>query len=137
MEYLQNPASKSHYAAYWKLVKEVQIVNDSTVRFVTEKPWPSLIDRASLTDFLVLPAKALRELGPAKLAERPIGTGPFKFVEWKRDERLVLEKNPDYWQGPADVRRVTFPFIPPFTPRLPPPLSGGDGIMKDVQPPPV
>src|SRR6266446_5570657 len=60
MEYLQNPASKSHYAAYWKLVKEVQIVNDSTVRFVTEKPWPSLIDRASLTDFLVLPAKALR-----------------------------------------------------------------------------
>src|SRR5438445_810034 len=38
MEYLQNPASKSHYAAYWKLVKAVQIVNDSTVRFVTEKP---------------------------------------------------------------------------------------------------
>src|SRR5438876_1194418 len=134
MEYLQNPASKSHYAAYWKLVKEVQIVNDSTVRFVTEKPWPSLIDRASLTDFLVLPAKALRELGPAKLAERPIGTGPFKFVEWKRDERLVLEKNPDYWQGPADVSRVTFRFIPEFSSRLAALLSGEIDIMKDVPP---
>src|SRR5213596_3752875 len=134
MEYLQNPASKSHYAAYWKLVKEVQIVNDSTVRFVTEKPWPSLIDRASLTDFLVLPAKALRELGPAKLAERPIGTGPFKFVEWKRDERLVLEKNPDYWQGPADASRVTFRFIPEFSARLAALLAGEIDIMKDVPP---
>src|SRR3989475_8553743 len=130
MEYLQNPASKSHYAAYWKLVKEVQIVNDSTVRFVTEKPWPSLVDRASLTDFLVLPAKALRELGPAKLAERPVGTGPFKFVEWKRDDRLVLEKNPDYWQGPADVGPVTLRFLPPVSLPLAPLRSGGIGIIK-------
>src|ERR687887_1042799 len=134
IEYLQNPANKSHYAAYWKLVKEVQIVNDSTVRFVTEKPWPSLIDRASLTDFLVLPAKALKELGPAKLAEKPIGTGPFKFVEWKRDERLVLERNPDYWQGPADVSPGTFPFIPEFTARLAALLSGEIDVMKDVPP---
>src|SRR5256885_3959402 len=137
MEYLQNPASKSHYAAYWKLVKEVRIVNDSTVRFVTEKPWPSLIDRASLTDFLVLPAKALRELGPAKLAERPIGTGPFKFVEWKRDERLVLEKNPDYWQGPADLSRLALPLLPQVSSRPPAPLSGEIGIMKGRPPPPA
>ena len=134
MEYLQNPANKSHYAAYWRLVKEVQVVDDHTVRLVTEKPWPSLIDRVSLTDFLVLPAKALRELGPAKLAEKPIGTGPFRFVEWKRDERLVLEKNPDYWQGPADVSRVTFRFIPEFSARLASLLSGEIDIMKDVPP---
>src|ERR671930_2276775 len=134
IEYLQNQANRSHYAAYWKLLKEVQVVNDSTVRFVTEKPWPSLIDRASLTDFLVLPAKALRELGPAKLAEKPIGTGPFKFVEWKRDERLVLERNPDYWQGPADVSRVTFRFIPEFSARMAALLSGEIDVMKDVPP---
>src|SRR4029077_1653950 len=56
LEYIQNPASKSHYAAYWKAVREVQVVNDYTVRLVTDKPWPALIDRISLTDFLVLPA---------------------------------------------------------------------------------
>src|SRR5216117_3519444 len=134
VEYLQNPANKSHYAAYWKLVKEVQIINHHTVQFVTEKPWPSLIDRAASTDFLVLPVKALRELGPAKLAEKPIGTGPFKFVDWKRDERLVLERNPDYWQGPADVSRVTFRFIPEFSSRLAALLSGEIDIMKDVPP---
>ncbi len=116
------------------MVKEVQIVNDYTVRFVTEKPWPSLIDRASLTDFLVMPAKALKELGPEKLAQKPIGTGPFRFVEWRRDDRLVLERNPDYWGGPAEVSRVTFRFIPEFSTRLAALLSGEIDIMKDVPP---
>src|SRR5437773_1039213 len=134
LEYIQNPASKSHYQAYWKAVKEVQIVNDYTVRFVTDKPWPALIDRVSLTDFLVLPAKALKDLGPEKLAQRPIGTGPFRFVEWKRDERLVMERNPDYWAGPAEVSRVTFRFIPEFSARLAALLSGEIDIMKDVPP---
>ncbi|HEV8142640.1 MAG TPA: ABC transporter substrate-binding protein, partial [Methylomirabilota bacterium] len=113
-DYLLDPANKSHYntAAYWKPVKEVQVVNDYTVRLVTEKPFPSLIDHVSLTNLLILPGKALKDLGPQKLAEKPIGTGPFRFVEWKRDERLVVERNPDYWQGPADASKVTFRFIP-------------------------
>ena len=135
-DYLLDPANKSHYntAAYWKPIKDVQVVNDTTVRLITEKPFPSLIDHISLTNFLVMPAKALKELGPQKLAEKPIGTGPFKFVEWKRDERLVLERNPDYWQGPADAARVTFRFIPEFSARMAALLSGEIDIMKDVPP---
>jgi peptide/nickel transport system substrate-binding protein len=136
IDYALDPATKSHYAAaaYWGPVKEVQVVDDFTVRFVTKQPWPNLIDHASLTNLLVMPAKALKELGPQKLAERPIGTGPFKFVEWKRDERLVLDRNPDYWQGPADVSRVTFRFIPEFSARMAALLSGEIDIMKDVPP---
>src|SRR3990172_9153708 len=98
IDYALDPANKSHFAAaaYWGLVKEVQVVDDYTVRFVTKQPWPNLVDSASLTNSLIMPAKALRELGPQKLAQQPIGTPPFKFVEWKRDERLVLERNPGY-----------------------------------------
>jgi peptide/nickel transport system substrate-binding protein len=135
-DYMLDPATKSHYAtaAYWKPLKEVQIVDDYTVRLVTDKPYPSLLDHAALTDLLLMPAKALKELGPQKLAEKPIGTGPFRFVEWKRDERLVLDRNPDYWQGPADVSRVTFRFIPEFSARMAALLSGEIDIMKDVPP---
>jgi len=136
IDYALDPASKSHFAAaaYWGLVREVQVVDDHTVRFLTKQPWPNLIDSASLTNSLIMPAKALRELGPEKLAQQPIGTGPFKFVEWKRDERLVLERNPDYWQGPADPSRVTFRFIPEFSARLAALLSGEIDVMKDVPP---
>jgi peptide/nickel transport system substrate-binding protein len=136
IDYALDPATKSHYAAaaYWGPVKEVQVVDDSTVRFITKQPWPNLVDNAALTTSLIMPAKALKDLGPAKLAEKPIGTGPFKFVEWKRDDRLVLERNPDYWQGPADASRVTFRFIPEFSARLAALLSGEIDIMKDVPP---
>ncbi|OLB99838.1 MAG: hypothetical protein AUH30_04030 [Candidatus Rokubacteria bacterium 13_1_40CM_68_15] len=136
LEYALDPASKSHYAtaSYWGPLKEVQVVDDYTVRFLTKQPWPNLIDHASLTNLLIMPAKALKELGPAKLAEKPIGTGPFKFVEWRRDERLVLERNTDYWGGPADASRVTFRFIPEFSTRMAALLSGEIDIMKDVPP---
>src|SRR5438046_4316695 len=136
IDYALDPASKSHFAtaACWGLVKAVQVLDASTVRFVTKQPWPNLVDSASLTNSLIMPAKALKELGPAKLADKPIGTGPFKFVEWKRDERLVLERNPDYWAGPADASRVTFRFIPEFSARMAALLSGEIDIMKDVPP---
>src|SRR5207247_799311 len=100
----------------------------------TFKPKPMLADSAALTNALMMPANALKELGPQKLAEKPIGTGPFRFVEWKRDERLVLERNPDYWQGPADASRVTFRFIPEFSARMAALLSGEVDIMTDVPP---
>ena len=136
IDFALDPATKSHFAAaaYWGLVKEVVVVDVYTVRFVTKQPWPSLVDSAASTNSLMMPPKALKELGPAKLAEKPIGTGPFKFVEWKRDERLVLERNPDYWQGPADASRVTFRFIPEFSARMAALLSGEIDVMKDVPP---
>src|SRR5437867_9925366 len=136
LDYALDPASKSHYAtaSYWGPLKEVQVVDDSTVRFLTKQPWPNLIDHASLTNLLIMPAKALKDLGPQKMAEKPIGTGPFKFVEWRRDERLVLERNPDYWGGPGDASRVTFRLISAFSARMAALLSGEIDIMKDVPP---
>jgi peptide/nickel transport system substrate-binding protein len=136
IEYTLDPANKTHYTAgaYWGLVKEVQIVDDYTVRFITKQPWPNLTDSAASNGALMMPPKALKELGPAKFAEKPIGTGPFRFVEWRRDERLVLERNPDYWQGPADASRVTFRFIPEFSARMAALLSGEIDVMKDVPP---
>src|SRR5262249_17023266 len=134
MDYIKDPANKSHYLPRWALVTEVQVVNDHTVRLATEKPWPGLIDRLAATDFLPMPPKALREQGVQALAARPIGTGPFKFVQWVRDERLVLERNPDYWQGAPDVARVTFRYVPEFSARLASLLAGEIDIMKDVPP---
>src|SRR5712691_9286427 len=62
IDYALDPANKTHFtaAAYWGLVREVQVVDDSTVRFLTKQPWPNLIDSASLTNGLIMPAKAIR-----------------------------------------------------------------------------
>jgi len=134
MDYIKDPANKTHYLPRWSQVKEVQIVNDHTVRFITEKPWPGLIDRIAASDFLPMPPKALKEQGVQALAAKPIGTGAFRFVQWVRDEKLVVERNPDYWQTPAEASRVTFRFIPEFSARLAALLAGEIDVMKDVPP---
>src|SRR5215471_8931929 len=45
MDYIKNPANKTHYAPQWVQVKDVQVVNYYKVSFTTEKPWPGLLDR--------------------------------------------------------------------------------------------
>jgi peptide/nickel transport system substrate-binding protein len=135
MDYLKDPANKTHYAPLWALIKEVQIVDSHTVRFITEKPWPGLIDRMSLGNaILPMPPKALKEQGVQALLARPIGTGPFKFSQWVRDEKLVVVRNDDYWKGKAELKTVTFRFIPEFSARLAALLAGEIDIMKDVPP---
>src|SRR5215468_10561220 len=52
MDYIKDPANKTHYLPRWAAVKEVQIANDYTVRFVTDKPWPGLLDRMASVAFL-------------------------------------------------------------------------------------
>ena len=135
MDYLKDPANKTHYAPLWAAVKEVQIVDPHTVRFITEKPWPGLIDRISLGNaILPMPPKALKEQGVQALLAKPIGTGPFKFGEWVRDEKLVVVRNDDYWKGKAEIKKVTFRFIPEFSTRLAALMAGEIDIMKDVPP---
>jgi peptide/nickel transport system substrate-binding protein len=134
MDYMKDPANKTHYASRWSLVREVQIVDPHTVRFITEKPWPGLIDRMAATDFLPMPPKALKAEGPQGLLAKPSGTGPFKFSQWVRDEKLVVVRNDDYWKGKAALKTVTFRFIPEFSARLAALLAGEIDIMKDVPP---
>jgi peptide/nickel transport system substrate-binding protein len=135
MDYLKDPANKTHYAPLWNLIKEVQIVDPHTVRFITEKPWPGLIDRISLGNaILPMPPKALKAEGPQGLLAKPVGTGPFKFFQWVRDEKLVVVRNDDYWKGKAEIKKVTFRFIPEFSARLAALLAGEIDIMKDVPP---
>ena len=104
IDYALDPASKSHYAtsSYWKPVKEVQVVNDLTVRFTLSEPLVPLI--AALTDragMMVSPKAA--QAAADKFGANPVCSGPFKFVERVAQDRIVLERNPDYWDA-ANVR---------------------------------
>jgi peptide/nickel transport system substrate-binding protein len=67
-----------------------------------------------------------------QLAKTPIGTGPFKFVEWVEDDRMVLEANDDYWLGAPEVRRLVFRAIPEALTRLSELLTGGVDLMAAV-----
>lgn len=48
----------------------------------------------------------------SRLARHPIGTGPYRFKEWSSGEKIVLEANPDYFEGPPYIKRVLYRIIP-------------------------
>ena len=70
-----------------------------------------------------------------KFREHPVGTGPYKFVEWKPNDRIVLEKNEDYWdQGKPKLQKIIFRAIPENSARLNALKTGEIDLMDGVNP---
>ena len=109
-----DPEQKSPNRANIAEIARVDALDDSTINIVTRQPYAPLLSR--LIDFPILPPKYTAEKGNQVFALRPVGTGPFKFVELIKDDRLVLEAFDRHWRGAPKVRRIVFKPIPePFT----------------------
>ncbi|MGH2372520.1 MAG: ABC transporter substrate-binding protein [bacterium] len=132
IEWLLDAKNESHYRPRFSFVESVEVVDPLTVRIRTKEPAPIL--RYYLVDFTVQNPSYVRQVGNDMASRQPIGAGPYKFVRWDRDERLVLEANPTYWNKPPAVRRVEFRFIPDFSARQAALLAGEADIVKDVPP---
>lgn len=67
-----------------------------------------------------------------QFAKTPIGTGPFKFVEWITDQRVVLAANDDYWRGAPVIRKIIFRSIPELSTRISELVTGGVDIVAGI-----
>jgi peptide/nickel transport system substrate-binding protein len=118
-------------------IDAVQVVNPSTVRIVTKKPDPLIPVRMAQMGAQILPARFTTEAGAKDLARKPVGTGAYRFVEWVKDERLVMEANRDWWgwEGkPPAVERVIWRPIPEDFPRIVALDKGEADIITNVPP---
>jgi peptide/nickel transport system substrate-binding protein len=118
IEYILNPEHLSQKAASMlgPLVR-VEAVEDDLVVFYLETPFAPLLDSLSQMYLGIASPKALREWGPQEYQFHQVGTGPYKFVEYIPNDRLILVKNPDYAWGPqiyqnekAVIERIEFRF---------------------------
>ncbi len=96
-------------AALSALIDKVEVVGDNTVRFVTKEPSAFLLEQINRVPIFSL--EALEKLGKDEFAKYPIGTGPFKFKEYKTDDKVVLVRNDDYHIKP-NLEQVVFQIIP-------------------------
>jgi peptide/nickel transport system substrate-binding protein len=118
-------------------IESVQIVNPTTVSIATKKPDPLLLLRLAQMGAQILPARLITDEGVKELARRPVGTGAYRFVEWVKDERLVMEANRDWWgwEGKSPgIERVVWKPIPDDFPRLVALEKGEVDIITNVPP---
>ena len=96
----------------------VEKVDDYTVTLTTEAPNPELFD--TIHDFwAIIPNEYYAEVGLDGFQEKPIGTGPFMFVEWVKGDHITYNANPDYWmEGYPRVETLIFRPIPESATRV-------------------
>jgi peptide/nickel transport system substrate-binding protein len=88
---------------------EVVVEGDDAVTFVLKRPQPAFAMLLASGDSPVYPC----HVPPAQMRSHPIGTGPFKFVEYKPNEYIKLARNPDYWKpGRPYLDGVEWTIIP-------------------------
>ncbi len=127
-----DPKTKSALRGAIKTIDHVEIVDDYTVRIITKEPNPVLLHR--FTSLGIVDPKHLKEVGDEGLAKKAMGTGPYKFVEWVKGERLVLEANENYWKFTPAVKTIVFRPIPEMATQIAELLSGGVDIIMRVPP---
>jgi peptide/nickel transport system substrate-binding protein len=131
LDYLTDPDHPLDYGKrFLTNYKECQIVDKNTVNIVTNSPSATLV--VDLIGAFMRPPKYLAEVGAEGFAEAPVGTGPFKLVEFKPDERMVVERNEDYW-GPAPLlETVEFLEMPESSTRMAALQAGEIDLAEDI-----
>ncbi|SHF73466.1 ABC transporter substrate-binding protein [Ornithinibacillus halophilus] len=116
------------------VIDEIKVVNDYEIEFVLKRPLGFFLQNMAMTYFAITSPQALEEYG-AQINENPVGTGPFKFVSWSKDDAIVLEKFEDYRiDGLPKLDKVVFEVIPDNASRLISLRSGEIDIMDGLNP---
>jgi len=110
-------------------ITNVEVVDPQTVRIITDGPRPGLL--ANLSLLMIMPKKIREKMGAEEFGKKPVGNGAYKFVEFVRGQRLVLEANPDYYRGRVQPNRLVLrPIADPAT-RVAELKTGGVQIIQD------
>jgi peptide/nickel transport system substrate-binding protein len=131
-ERVLDPTKKMTARGNHAKIKTVEVIDDLTVKFYTDGPYPLFVER--LTAQVMQSEKQIKEKGHDWMQEHPVGTGPYKLVRWSRKQEHVLVRNDDYWGAKPFFKHVRVRIIPEQATQIAELISGGVDIIKAVPP---
>ncbi|MFN6952014.1 MAG: ABC transporter substrate-binding protein [Albidovulum sp.] len=87
-------------------IEAVEVVDPLTVRVILKAPDGNFPFNMAWGDAVIVAPESVSDA-----ATKPVGTGPFRFVEWVQGDHVTLERNSTYWGEPVALSRATFRFI--------------------------
>ena len=119
----------------WPALDRVEIVDRHTVRFVNATPDVTMEGRLSTRGSGIVSRRAFAEAsGWLDYARKPVGTGPYKVVEYRPDVSLLLHAHDEYWDGRPPLRSIRLLEIPEVSSRVNGLLSGEYQFACDIPP---
>jgi peptide/nickel transport system substrate-binding protein len=97
----------TYWEATFRNIQSVQKVDRLTVRINIERPYAPFLANLAMFPVSIVSPTAVKKWG-ADFYKHPVGTGPFKFVEWSPGERVTLTANEVYWDGAPEVKHLVF-----------------------------
>jgi len=110
-ELMIDPKTPTAYAEDFKQVDKAEVIDDFTFRVTYPRAFaPALASWG----FSIMPAHLLKgqDVTTTPLSRRPVGTGPYIFKEWQTGQKIVLEDNPEYFEGRPYISRYVYRIIP-------------------------
>lgn len=109
---ITDPRTPTAYSGDFLEVEKAEVLDNYTFRVKYKEPFaPALSTWGNL---VVLPRHLLegKDITQSPLRRAPIGTGPYRFVDWKPGERIILEANPQYFEGRPYIDKVIWKVVP-------------------------
>jgi peptide/nickel transport system substrate-binding protein len=134
IERTYDPAAKTMVATVLATIERVEAPDPATLVITTKKPDPLLAARLAFYGGQIIPKKYVESVGNDAFNAKPVGTGPVRFTSWVKDDRAVLDANPDYWGGKIDMDRWVMRPIPETAPRIAALLKGEVDAITQLPP---
>ncbi|MSP48166.1 MAG: peptide ABC transporter [Alphaproteobacteria bacterium] len=127
---ITNPAFKSPQLSQFNSIVEAQVVGPNKIRLRTSSPYPALM--AQLVKLSVVPEATVKKTGDVEFNQKPVGSGPYKLVNWQRGVRIDLEAVPGYWRGKAPFEKVVFRGVSDPSTRIADLRTGKADVIRNV-----
>ena len=102
---------KLDIANSWRHVADIEVQSPTKALMKFSSPAPTAPQWMAFLGSYIVPKGYVEKIGVDAFREKPIGTGPYRLVEYQLNSRIVLERNDQYWGPKPTMRRVTFEII--------------------------
>jgi len=127
-----DPNLKSPQLSQFNQISKAEALDATTVKMTTKSAYPALM--AQLVKLSIVPKAYVEKIGDQEFNLKPMGSGPYKLVEWRKGVETELAANDAYWRGKPPFPSVLFRAVPDVSTRIADLRTGRADLIREVPP---